>query len=89
MRQVIVVIDDVAELLGGDEVTRADTLRFMAEWVHGIGAIDRVPLVIGLLADTTAARAAELKPQGWHPCTLLHLPNSLCGGDGKRECVQT
>ncbi len=89
MRRVIVVIDDVAELLGGDEVTRADTLKFMAEWVHGIGAIDRVPLVIGLLVNTTAARAAELQPQGWHPCTLLHLPNSLCGGGGKREGGQT
>ena len=89
MRRVIVVIDDVAELLGGGEAARAEILNFMAAWVHGIGASDRLPWVIGLLPNTTAARAAELLPLFWHPCTRLHLPNSFGGGVEKSEGAQT
>lgn len=75
MRRAIVVIDNVAELLGGDEGERQKVLNFMAAWAHGLGASRWLPLVIGLLPNTTAARASALLPQRWHACEGWHLPS--------------
>ena len=75
MRRAIVVIDNLAELLGGDEGERQEELKFMAAWAHGLGASGWLPLVIGLLPNTPAARASALFPQRWHACEGWHLPS--------------
>lgn len=78
-RRAIVVIENAAESLGGDEAERKKVLTFMAAWAHGLGAGGWGPLVIGLLPKTTAARASALWPQCWHACEAWHLPSHPSG----------